>query len=122
MEMDNPHLGTILIVCNDEDYSTNLIVKLQDAGANVVGPVSRANMALALAAQTSPDMAIVAHPLTGRRDAEDLARELHATWGVRSLVLDTAAPAIGEQPWLPERETLDRLIDTLAQAEAARLQ
>lgn len=120
--MNDPHLGTILIVCNDEDYSSNLIEKLHDAGARVVGPVPRANLALALAAQTSPDIAIMAHPLTGRRDAEELARELHDIWGVRSLVLDTAAPAIGVQPWLPEPETLDRLIDTLAQAEAARLQ
>jgi hypothetical protein len=79
-------------------------------------------MALALAAQTSPDMAIVTHPLTGRRDAETLARELHETWGVRSLLLDTAGPIEGEQPWLPEPEALDRLIDTLAQAEAVRLQ
>jgi len=120
--MTDPHLGTILIVCNDEDYSNNLIEKLQRIGTRVVGPVTRANMALALAAQTSPDMAIVAHPLTGRRDAETLARELHQTWGVRSLILDTASPVIGEQPWLPEPEALDRLIDTLAQAEAARLQ
>lgn len=106
-------LGTILVVCSDEDYSSDLIGRLQDGGANVVGPVTRANMALALAAQTSPDVAIVTHPLTGRRDAEELARELHDTWGVRSLVLDEAMPANagpqGEQPWLPAPDDVTQL-------------
>lgn len=110
-------LGTILVVCSDENYSSDLIGRLQDVGANVVGPVTRANMALALAAQTSPDMAIVTHPLTGRRDAEELARELHETWGVRSLVLDEAMPASagpqGEQPWLPAPDEVSRLREML---------
>lgn len=111
-------LGTILVVCSDEDYSSDLIGRLQDVGANVVGPVTRANVALALAAQTSPDMAIVTHPLTGRRDAEELARELHHTWGVRSLVLDEAMPASagpqGEQPWLPAPDEVNRLREMLS--------
>lgn len=115
-------MDTILVICRDENYSTNLVGNLQDIGATVVGPVSDGNMALALAAQTSPNLAILADEPTCDRDAESLARELHETWGVRSLVLDKAAAAVGEQPWLPEPETLDRLIDTLAQAEAARLQ
>lgn len=120
--MNTTPMDTILVVCRDEDYSFNLIGSLQDIGANVIGPVSNGDMALALAAQTSPNLAILADPPTCERDAEGLARELHATWGVRSLVLERAQEGIGEQPWLPEAETLDRLIDTLAQAEAARLQ
>ncbi|MFZ5720413.1 MAG: hypothetical protein ACOY5Y_13235 [Pseudomonadota bacterium] len=120
-------LGTILVVCSDADYSSDLIGRLQDGGANVVGPVTRANMALALAAQTSPDVAIVTHPLTGRRDAEELARELHDTWGVRSLVLDEAMPAStgpqGEQPWLPapdEVSQLRRMLESIgSRGEAA---
>lgn len=120
--MSSTPMDTILVVCRDEDYSINLIGSLQDIGANVVGPVSDGDTALALAAQTSPNLAIVADDPTCDRDAEGLARELHDTWGVRSLVLDDRLLAIGEQPWLPEPETLDRLIDTLAQAEAAKLQ
>ncbi len=120
--MSSQTMDTILVVCRDEDYSNNLIGSLQDIGANVVGPVSDGDMALALAAQTSPNLAIVADAPTCDRDAAGLARELHDTWGVRSLVLDTAAPPVGEQPWLPEADELERLIDTLAEAEAARLQ
>ncbi len=120
--MTSMPMDTILVVCRDADYSTDLIGSLQDIGANVVGPVSDGDTALALAAQTSPNLAIVADEPTCDRDAEDLARELHAIWGVRSLVLDDRLAAVGEQPWLPEPEALDRLIDTLAQAEAAKLQ
>ncbi|MDZ4372173.1 MAG: hypothetical protein U1C74_12215 [Phenylobacterium sp.] len=110
--MTEASLGAILVVCNDEAYASDLIGKLHESGASVVGPVTRANMALALAAQSTPDMAIVTHPLTGRRDAEELARALHDTWGVRSLVLDEAlsgAQASGEQPWLPTGDDLTRL-------------
>lgn len=120
--MTSQHTDTILVVCRDEDYSVNLIGSLQDIGANVVGPVSDGDLAMILAAQTSPNLAILADAPTCDRDAEGLARELHETWGVRSLVLDSAQTVTGEPPWLPEAEELDRLIDTLAQAEAARLQ
>jgi hypothetical protein len=115
-------MDTILVICRDADYSTVLIGSLQDIGANVVGPVSDGDVAMVLAAQTSPNLAILADEPTCDRDAEGLARELHETWGVRSLVLESAARPVGEQPWLPEAETLDRLIDTLARVEAQRLQ
>jgi hypothetical protein len=120
--MTSTPMDTILIICRDEHYSANLIGSLHDIGASVVGPVSDGNMALALAAQTSPNLAIVADEPTCERDARGLARELHATWGIRSLVLTDDRAATGEQPWLPEAETLDRLIDTLAEASAAKLQ
>jgi len=120
--MTSTPMDTILVICRDENYSVNLVGSLQDIGANVVGPVSDGDTALALAAQTSPNLAIVADDPTCSRNAEGLARELHETWGVRSLVLDESNRLAGEEPWLPEAETLDRLIDTLAQAEATRLQ
>lgn len=120
--MTSTHMDTILLVCRDENYSANLIGSLHDIGASVVGPVSDGDMAMALAAQTSPNLAIVADEPTCERDAEGLARELHNTWGVRSLVLTDDRRNVGEQPWLPEPETLDRLIDTLAEASAAKLQ
>lgn len=97
-------VDTVLIVCDDEKYSADLISALIESGSNVVGPVTRANMALALAAQTSPTVAIVARPPTGRRDADALARELMDTWGVRSLVLEGARPEgipPDERPWEP---------------------
>lgn len=120
--MTSPHMDTILLVCSDADYSANLIESLYGIGANVIGPVSRGDVALALAAQNSPNLAIFANEPSCERDATGLARELHDTWGVRSLLLDGAIRNIGEQPWLPEAETLDRLIDSLAQADAARTQ
>ncbi|MBU2308595.1 MAG: hypothetical protein KKG89_17195 [Alphaproteobacteria bacterium] len=115
-------MDTILLVCSDEDYSVNLIGSLHDIGANVVGPISRGDVALALAAQISPNLAIFADEPAGDRDAAGLAKELHDTWGVRSLILDRAIRDVGEQPWWPESETLDRLIDGLAHAEAWRAQ
>jgi hypothetical protein len=115
-------MDTILLICRDESYSTNLIGNLHDIGANVVGPTPDGNVAMTLAAQSSPNLAIIADDPSCDRDAEGLARELHEIWGVRSLVLDTAGATGADQPWSPEPETLDRLIDTLAQAEAARLQ
>ncbi|PZQ65842.1 MAG: hypothetical protein DI570_00015 [Phenylobacterium zucineum] len=120
--MTSMTMDTILIVCRDEQYSANLIGSLHDIGASVVGPVSDGDTALTLAAQTSPNLAILADEPTCERDAQGLARELHAIWGVRSLVLTDNRLTVGEQPWLPEPETLDRLIDTLAEASAAKLQ
>jgi hypothetical protein len=120
--MTSSTMDTILLVCSDEDYSANLIDSLHGIGANVIGPVTRGDVALALAARNSPNLAIFADEPSCERDAEDLARELHDTWGVRSLLLDAAIRDVGEQPWLPEAETLDRLIDSLAQADAARTQ
>jgi hypothetical protein len=120
--MNSTPMDTILLVCSDEDYSVNLIGSLHDIGANVVGPISRGDVALALAAQISPNLAIFADEPSGDRDAVGLAQELHDTWGVRSLLLDSAMKGVGEQPWLPESETLDRLIDSLAHADASRAQ
>jgi len=120
--MTSTAMDTILLVCRDEDYSVNLIGSLHDIGANVIGPVTSGDVALALAAQISPNLAILADDPSCERDAAGLARELHDTWGVRSLVLDRAMAHVGEQPWLPEAETLERLIDSLARADAPRTQ
>lgn len=120
--MTSTSMDTILLVCSDEDYSVNLIGSLHDIGANVIGPISRGDVALALAAQTSPNLAIFADEPSGEHDTAALARELHDTWGVRSLILDGAMRNVGEQPWLPETATLDRLIDSLARADASRTQ
>jgi hypothetical protein len=121
--MNEPHLGTILVVSNDEEYSNSLIRDLHDIGVNVVGPTSGSNVALALAAQTSPNLAIVADAPTDDRDAEALARELHETWGVRSVVLDDATPEglpVGEQPWLVDPEAFDHLRGLLERAARAK--
>lgn len=120
--MNNAPMDTILVVCSDEDYSVNLISSLHDIGANVVGPFASGDVAMAMAAQVSPNLAIFAGQPSGDRDAAGLAQELHDTWGVRSLLLDSALRNVGEQPWLPEADTLDRLIDGLAHADAARTQ
>jgi hypothetical protein len=122
--MSEASIDTVLIVCDDEKYSADLISALVDGGSNVVGPVSRANMALALAAQTSPTVAIVARPPTGRRDATALARELMDTWGVRSLVLEAAQPEgvpPEARPWEPAPGEFAGLRAALARMNGAPL-
>jgi hypothetical protein len=81
---------TVLLVCNDRDESLPILERLFDNGFGVVGPVSTGAVAMAVAAQTYPTVAIIADAPTGRRTANELAGDLMATWGIRSLVLDRA--------------------------------
>lgn len=91
-------LGPVLVICSDARYAYEVLGKLFDAGVNAVGPVSTAAMALAIAAQTSPSLAIVANPPTGRRNAAETARDLMRSFGVRSLILDEARTVVRPRP------------------------
>jgi DNA-binding NarL/FixJ family response regulator len=120
---DTPRTGvamprSALLVCDDAQMSFEIAGRLQDAGCEVMGPVPRAAYALLLAAQTPPDLAIVARPPTGRRGARELANELYETWGVRSLIVDDAA-ADDEPPaaWLAPAEQIAALRRLLKGAE-----
>ncbi len=77
----------ILVVCGDAERSTEILRRLHEGGANVLGPVSTAGLALALTAQVTPRSAILVGQTTGRRSAETLARELFSLWGVECYVL-----------------------------------
>ncbi len=105
-------METVLVVCSDGNYSSEIIQCLHAGGMNSVGPVSTAGLALALAGQTAPTIAIVASPPTGRRGGAELAARLLDTWGVRSWLMDQphedAAP-----DWAPRREQMERLAHIL---------
>ena len=81
---------TVLIAAAHSEYPQDLVARLTDAGKTVLGPVDTASLALALAAQSPADLAIVTTRLSGRRDGEELARRLGDTWGVPAVVLPQA--------------------------------
>lgn len=78
---------TVLVVCSDEERTRDILERLALGGFGVVGPASSAALALALAAQAAPTVALVARPPTGRRDAAELATALMSQWGIGSVVL-----------------------------------
>lgn len=82
---------TILLVCDCEQSSADILRKLHKAGISVVGPAANASMAMAIAAQTPPTIAVVATPPNGRRNAAEFAGDLLRTWGVQSWILEGAA-------------------------------
>lgn len=115
--MEN-HSDTVLLVCGDEARAHEILGKLIDDGFGVVGPTPNARLALALAAQSVPTVAVVAHPPTGRRNARELARDLMANWGVGSLILADAHPAEVDDlidTWTPRPGQLERLRRTLGE-------
>lgn len=79
---------TILFICGDAIDAATIMTDLYDADIRVVGPIHTARMALAMAAQTSPTLALLAGEPTGERKAPELAQALMSTWGVRSMLLD----------------------------------
>jgi hypothetical protein len=110
---------TVLLVCRDPLFAERTLRRFYQAGHPIVGPVSTAAMALALAAQAAPRVALVAQPLTGRRNTLDLARELMRQWGIRSLLLKDALPrgldgAREALTWRPSLAETRRLMDLLS--------
>ncbi|MDO9433646.1 MAG: hypothetical protein V4820_02420 [Pseudomonadota bacterium] len=105
-------METVLVICDDQNYSSEILTRLSFEGMNSLGPVSTAGMALALAAQTKPTLAIVAGTPTGRRGGAELASKLLSDWGVHSWLIDAhggeaSEAAMGD--WAPPPEQLDRL-------------
>lgn len=88
--MTEPRTDTILLVCGCEHGAADILDKLYGGGFSVVGPAPTAAMAMAMAAQTAPTIALVAGRPSGRRNAAELAGDLMRTWGVRSWILDHA--------------------------------
>jgi len=85
---------TILVAHTDPSYLEKIVPRLVERGFHVVGPVSTARMALALATLTPVSLALVGEKLAGVRDGRAVARALRSAWGVPSiLVRDSAAPA-----------------------------
>ena len=113
--MDNQS-DTVLLVCSDEACAHEILEKLVDDGFHVIGPTPSAGLALALAAQCGPTVALVARPPTGKRNARELARDLMAHWGVGSVILDAAQDVEDDDlidTWTPRPGQLARLRRTL---------
>jgi len=85
--MHQREMETVLVVCADEERCAELIARLHDDGASVVGSAATAGLALALTAQTTPRSAILVGETAGRRSAAELAQALSDTWGVECFVL-----------------------------------
>lgn len=98
--MSKPEMETVLVVCADEERCADVIARLHDDGASVVGSAATAGLALALAAQTTPRAAILVGETAGRRSAAELAQALSDTWGVECFVLQPgdASRAFGGAP------------------------
>ena len=79
--------STVMVVRRSFDLPDRLVEVLTDAGVNVLGPVDTASRALAIAAQTPADIALIHPDLAGQRDGFELARRLEDTWGVRAVML-----------------------------------
>lgn len=82
--------------------------RLYAGGFNSIGPVPTAGLALALAGQTHPTVAIVAGTPTGRRGGAELASRLHADWGVPSWLMDETEDGPAAE-WAPRPEQMERL-------------
>ncbi|MGA0603802.1 hypothetical protein ACO2Q3_24055 [Caulobacter sp. KR2-114] len=94
----NGLLDIVLLVCSDAERAEILRDRLFEEGFHVIGPASTAAMAMALAAQTLPTVAVVAKPPTGRRNAVEFARDLMRTWGVGSVILSEATDRLSRTP------------------------
>ena len=113
-------LETVLVVCVDESKSQKIMEKLYECGINSIGPAPTAGLALALAGQTRPTVAIVAGAPGGRRDASQLASRLLADWGVPSWLIDQAEGDATPQ-WSPQSEQMERLTLALGLDQGQRL-
>ncbi len=79
---------TVLLVCGCPEMAEDLLGRLYRHGIGVVGPAPTAGVAMMLAAQTIPTVAVVAGPPQGRRDAAAFGRDLMSTFGLRTWVLE----------------------------------
>lgn len=101
---------TILLICGEEADAAAIMTTFFDAGVRVVGPIQTARMALAMAAQTGPTLALMAGQPTGERKAPQLAEALMSTWGVRSMLLDPDDHAAqGAPAWLAQDHQVARV-------------
>ncbi len=117
--MTEPGNETILLVCDCESSATRILDKLYHGGFGVVGPAPNASMAMAMAAQAAPTIALVATSPNGRRNAAELASDLMNTWGVRSWILERAGGGqqVGEVSWRAHEDRVTYLQRALQGAE-----
>ncbi len=112
--MADQYHETVLLVCDDPRDAQSILEQCFENDIDVVGPAPTASMALALAAQSAPTLALLARPPAGRRGARRLAADLLRLWGIRSHVLGAALGR--EERYVAEPEPW-----TLSSRRAARL-
>lgn len=106
--MSDQQSEIVLLVCDDEKYSLHLLDRLSDSGFGVLGPAPNAAVALTLASQGRPTVAVVcSQPV----DAPELADSLMRNWGVRSLLLQDVSDSddFKDADWRPAPSQRDRL-------------
>lgn len=121
--MDHGFAHTVLLVCGCETHARNILQRLYEAGIGVIGPAPTAGHAMALAAQTAATVALVATAPSGRRNASEFARDLMATWGIRSWVLSGAQDtnSASEEPWAADHQSVSVLKRALRGLDAGDL-
>ena len=108
---------TVLLICGDAARAARIMADLYEAEIRVIGPIQTAGVALAMTAQTSATLALLAGEPTGQRNAPQLARALLDTWGVRSMLLDeTEHAALGDVAWRAPDGQVSRIRDVLSRA------
>ena len=124
----------ILLVAEDEALiALVLALELRDAGHEVLGPAATPEEALALAAETRPELALIDINLTAGGDGIALARTLRDRHGVPSLFVSGQAPdalaardaALGlvRKPYAPEdvARAVEAVAELLRGRKPARL-
>lgn len=109
--MEESDVDTVILVCDDEESSRNLLNKLMAQGIAVAGLASSVAQARALAAQTFANIAVLAPRPTAGPIGRELARDLMKTWGVRSLLLNDGPEA--QDDWSPAPGQVERLRSVL---------
>jgi hypothetical protein len=82
-----PEKETVIVAMSHRHAPDRLVQRLVAEGHAVIGPVTTAAMALALAAQMPATMAVVHADLDGGRGGRDLVTTLIHTWGVPSVLI-----------------------------------
>lgn len=89
----------IILVVEDEELLAEMLQEeLSDAGHDVIGPAATAAEALQIAAETTPDLALVDINLRDGSRGTAVAETLHASRNVPSLYMTSAAAEARENP------------------------
>lgn len=115
--MNDSHIESVILVCDNERDSHDILNRLEAEGIGVIGPATSATMALTLASQTLANIAVLARRPSEAPLSSDLARNLMKTWGVRSVVLEGGAETQGE--WAAKPAQAARLRSILEGRDAS---
>lgn len=106
---------TVIVVTTSSEAAQRTVERLTDSGFSVVGPVERANMALALVAQTPVDLAVADVRLGGRRDGPAFARDLMSAWGAPTILVgEDLGQSADDDAWRARCALSDRVRAILA--------